>query len=352
MAEQRTEKPTPQRLRKAREKGQFPAAKEFVGSLQFLVVVIIATSWTADWFTRARQGMRGSLLLAFRSDWTPDELLRVYRVSVVDAFLPLASAAGILLLATLALQIGSTNMGFSLSKLVPSFSRFKPLGRLKEIPRQNVPAMFQACLVLAVAGYFVWTIGQQHLAVLMMLPLASIQTGLGVIGGAMSQVLWRTTAVLLLIGAVELLRHRWLYSKDMAMTKQEVRQEHREQEGDPHIKARVRRLRRDLLRRRMMQDVPTATAVIMNPTHYAVAIRYDSATMASPRVVAKGRNYVALRIREAAIENQVPIVENPPLARALYKAAEVGSEIPPEFYRAIAEVLAYVYRMMGGRRPA
>ena len=351
MSEQRTEKPTPQRLRKAREKGQFPAAKEFVGSLQLLVVVMIATAWMGEWFERSRRGLRSGLLLAFRADWTADELIRTCKVSVVDGFLPLAPAAGILLCCTLLLQIASTNMGVSLAKLVPSFARFKPLGRLKEIPRQNIPSMFQACFVLVVAGYFVWSIAQQHLATLLMLPLASIQTGLEVLSTAVSQVLWRTTAVLLLIGAVELLRHRWLYNKDLAMTKQEIRQEHKDQEGDPHIKARIRRIRRDLLRRRMMQEVPTATVVIMNPTHYAIAIRYEPGTMASPRVVAKGRNYLALRIKEKAIENEVPIVENPPLARALYKAVEVGSEIPPDFYRAVAEILAYVYRMMGGRRP-
>ena len=296
-------------------------------------------------------GNFGVLQLAFRRDWTPDELLQVCRVSILDAFLPMATAAALLLAGTLALQIGSTNMGVSFGKLAPSFSRFNPLGRLKEIPRQNIPSAFQACFVLVIAGYFVWSIGQQHLRTLMLLPLASIQTGIGVLADALSQVLWRSGAVLLLIGAVELLRHRALYNKDLAMTKQEIREEHKEQEGDPHIKAQVRRIRRDLLRRRMMQEVPKATVVVMNPTHYAIAIRYDSGSMASPKVVAKGRNYLALRIKQAAMENDVPIVENPPLARALYKVVEVGSEIPPDFYRAVAEILAYVYRMMGGRRP-
>jgi flagellar biosynthetic protein FlhB len=241
-------------------------------------------------------------------------------------------------------------MGLSLNKLIPKFSNFNPMGRLKQIPRQNVPAMFQACFVLAVAGWFVWRIGEQHLAALLMLPLASIQTGIDIVATALSQVLWRSTGILLFIGVVELFRHRCLYKKDLAMSKQEIRDEHKEQEGNPQIKARIRRLRRDLLRRRMMQDVPAATAVIVNPTHYAVAIRYDSGAMASPKVVARGRNYLALRIRRIATENNVPIIENPPLARALYTAVEVGREIPPDFYRAVAEILAYVYRMMGARK--
>ena len=156
--------------------------------------------------------------------------------------------------------------------------------------------------------------------------------------------------MLVVFGLIELLRNRWSYHKQLRMTKQEIRDEMKESEGNPQIKGQIRRLRRELLRRRMMQDVPTATAVIVNPTHYAVAIRYEMDSMASPLVVAKGKNYLALRIRQKAIEHGVPIVENPPLARGLYTAAEVGQEIPAEFYRAVAEVLAYIYRLMGRRR--
>ena len=131
------------------------------------------------------------------------------------------------------------------------------------------------------------------------------------------------------------------------MSKQEVRDEVKESEGNPQIKMRVRKLQRDLLRRNMMKEIEKATAVIVNPTHYAVAIRYRSSAMAAPTVVAKGKNYLALRIRQIAGEHMVPIIENPPLARALYKSAEVGQEIPADFYRAIAEILAYIYKLRG-----
>jgi flagellar biosynthetic protein FlhB len=117
------------------------------------------------------------------------------------------------------------------------------------------------------------------------------------------------------------------------------------------MKARVRRLQRDSARRNMMKEIPKATAVVVNPTHYAVAIRYRMDDMAAPAVVAKGKNYLALRIREKAIECQVPIVENPPLAQALYKSVEVGQEIPPHLYRAVAEILAYIFKLMNGRAP-
>jgi flagellar biosynthetic protein FlhB len=126
----------------------------------------------------------------------------------------------------------------------------------------------------------------------------------------------------------------------------------KEVDGSPLMKARIRRLRRDMARRRMMHEVPTATAVIVNPTHYAVALKYSMETRGAPKVVAKGKNYLALRIRQKAIENQVPLIENPPLAQGLYKSVDVGQEIPADFYKAVAEVLAYIFRIMNGRRTA
>lgn len=347
---QRTEKPTPQRLRKAREKGQFPAAKELVAALQFTVLVAILTNWFGGWFEQSQHGLRHYLSFAFRQDMGVADWIYLSRSLLIGAFTPLLPAAAIMMGATLALQLGSTNLGVSLNKLAPSFSRFNPMSKLREIPRQNIPAGGQALAVLLLVSYVVYTIARQELPVLLSLPLASLSTGISRVGSSVEQVLWRSTVILLLIGVVEMARHRWMYHRDLSMTRQEVRDESKQNEGDPHIKGRIRRIRRDLLRRQMMKEVPGATAVVVNPTHFAVAIRYDSDAMASPRVVAKGKNYLALRIRQVAIDNGVPIIENPPLARALYDSVEVGREIPPDFYRAVAEILAYVYRLMGRRQ--
>ena len=147
-----------------------------------------------------------------------------------------------------------------------------------------------------------------------------------------------------------MVRQQRRFTKSLKMSKQEIRDENKESEGNPEIKARIRRLQRDAARRNMMKAVPTATAVIVNPTHYAVAIRYELEKMAAPQVVAKGKNYLARRIREIAISNQVPIVENQLLAQALYKSADVGQEIPPHLYRAVAEILAYIFKLMNRGR--
>jgi flagellar biosynthetic protein FlhB len=148
-----------------------------------------------------------------------------------------------------------------------------------------------------------------------------------------------------------MLRAQRRYTAQLRMSKQEMREESKDLEGNPQVKARIRRLQRDLLRRQMMKEVKTATAVVVNPTHYAVAIRYRMEVMAAPVVVAKGKNYVARRIREIATEHQVPLIENPPLAQALYASVKVGQPIPINLYRAVAEILAYIYRLQKGRLP-
>jgi flagellar biosynthetic protein FlhB len=176
--------------------------------------------------------------------------------------------------------------------------------------------------------------------------LAPLPLSLSLIGDSLSDLFWKAASVFVLFGMIDLARQTRRYQKDMRMSKHEVREEYRESEGDPHVRARIRRLRRDMLRNQMMKEVPTATAVIVNPTHYAVALRYDHGSTAVPMVIAKGRNHLALRIRQIAIANGVPLVENPPLAQALYKSVKTGQEIPPHLYRAVAEVLAYIYRLM------
>jgi flagellar biosynthetic protein FlhB len=150
---------------------------------------------------------------------------------------------------------------------------------------------------------------------------------------------------------VDLFRQRKKHAAQMRMSKQEIKEEHKESDGNPMVRMKIRRLQRDMARRNMMKAIPTATAVIVNPTHYAVAIRYQVDSMAAPTVVAKGKNYLALRIRKRALEHQVPIVENVPLAQALYTSADVGQEIPTHLYRAVAEILAYIFKLMNGKMP-
>jgi flagellar biosynthetic protein FlhB len=184
------------------------------------------------------------------------------------------------------------------------------------------------------------------------LPLKNLATGTTQVFGSLESLLWKASFLFVIFGIVDLVRQKSRYQRDLRMSKQEIRDEMKEVDGNPLMKSRIRRLRRDFARRRMMHEVPTATAVIVNPTHYAVALKYSMETRGAPKVVAKGKNYLALRIRQKALENQVPLIENPPLAQGLYKSVDVGQEIPAHFYKAVAEVLAYIFRIVNGRRTA
>ena len=270
---------------------------------------------------------------------------------LLDVLRLLAPAAGVLLAVTLGVQLAATQFGVSGKKLAPDLQRLNPLARLREMPKQNLPALLRAAVMLPLFGMAVYGIVRDNLAAYMALPFQGVESAFSQVCGSFAALLWKAGGVFLLFGAVDLFRQRRRYRKDLRMSKQEIRDEVKETEGNPQMKARIRRLARERLRHKMMKEVPTATAVIVNPTHYAVALRYALDSMATPVVVAKGKNYLAQRIRQRAMEYQVPIVENPPLAQALYRSVDIGQEIPAHLYRAVAEILAYVYKLMNGRLP-
>lgn len=344
---QRTEAPTPQRIRKARQEGRFPSSREFVFAVQFLAWVVLLNS-ASVWFPAAASSFRRGLAAAFQKRESVDaaRLLGEAALPAEAAWL-LAAGAAIAALGLLA-HLGVTGFGFVPAKAAPDFQRLNPVNNLRELPRKNRDSLLAALLLLPLLLAALWWAVASRWNEFLRLPLLPLERGAAALGEAAGGLLWKGALILLAWGAADLLRQRRRYLADLRMTRQEVREEHRQSEGSPEVKARIRRLRRELLRRRMMAEVPRATAVIVNPTHYAVALRYDQNTMPAPRVVAKGKNWLALRIRDNALEHRVPVVENPPLARALYEQVEVGQEIPVGLYRAVAEVLAYVYRLMHG----
>jgi len=347
---QRTEKPTPRRLTKAREQGEFPTAREFVSAFQFTTFIVLASAYLPDWLRNVRLAFRFGLERAFAKSLTPGDLLAILvRLSSI-ILRPLAILGLVLMGLTFTIQMAATNLGFSLARLSPKLDRLNPVPRLSQLPGNNIAAFLQALLMIPVMCWITWKLVQDRLTELERLPLLTVSSAASTAGMMLHDALWKASAVLLVLGVVMLIRERSRYASRMRMSKQEIREESKETDGNPQTKARVRRLQRDMRRRNMMREVPTSTAIIVNPTHYAVAIRYEQGQMTAPVVVAKGKNYLAARIRQRAIENQVPIIENPPLAQALYKTVEIGQEIPAHLYRAVAEVLAYIFRLMGNNK--
>ncbi len=348
---QQTEKATPRRVDKARKEGNFPAAKDFVSAVQFITFVAILGSWGGRWFSQTQSVTRYILQRAFTGELSATAWISLCWWVAVQSVMPLLLAGAILLTVTLAMQLLASKLGVSLAKLTPDLKRLSFMSKIRELPKQNLPALIQAVILLPVFGYVVYAIAKSKMTDFFFLPLQSVQGGVRVVASSIQELLWRGATTFLVFGLVNLFRQRLRYAKDLRMSKNEIKDEAKETDGNPQIKQRVRRLQRDLRRRNMMKEVATATAVVVNPTHYAIAIRYQMESMAAPLVVAKGKNYLALRIRTRAIENQVPIIENPLLAQALYKSVDVGQEIPAHLYRAVAEILAYIYRLMHGKMP-
>jgi flagellar biosynthetic protein FlhB len=349
---QKTEQPTQRRLTKAREEGNYPSARHFVSGLQFLTFVAMLHSWGGEWLSGVKQCLSLLLEHALGPHLEQRFLIGICLEMLRRSFVPLAIIFSAVMLVTLAAQLAITRFGFTLKKLWPDVKRLDPLAKLKDLPKQNLPAALQALVMLPVFGFAVYRLVNDNIEVYLSLPLMRVQAALLRVTDSLDTLLWKAAVLFVIFGAVDLLRQKHRYQKQLKMSKQEIRDEMKELEGSPLMKQRVRRISRDLARRRMMHEVPTATAVIVNPTHFAIAIKYDMSSPGAPKVVAKGKNYLALRIKQKAIDNGVPIIENPPLAQALYKSVDVGQEIPAHFYRAVAEILAYVFRIVHGGRPA
>jgi flagellar biosynthetic protein FlhB len=351
MAGEKTEKPSLQRLKKAREEGQFLSSHGALGAVQFLVFLALVGNVLSAWSNHLAAAFTHLYQTALTGDIGPLEWVALLRGLFFQTLSPLLMLGAALFVATLSTQLAMTGLGFNLSRLMPQFNRLDPLKKLKSLPAQNLKSLGEAILLIVALGLFLRSFLEEHVELLLRLPRENVRASATQVFEAIHGLLWKAAELFIVFGAFDLFQNYRRHMKALKMSKEEVRQEHKGNEGDPHIKQRIRQMRRQLLGRRMMRDVPRATAVVVNPTHYAVAIRYDMETMTSPIVVAKGKNWLAQRIRQVAVENEVPVVENPPLARALYSAVEVGSAISPEFYKAIAEILAYVYRLMGRKLP-
>jgi len=346
---EKTEKATPRRLLKARREGQLAFSRDFIGGMQFAVFVFLLAESGQTLLRTLMDATRILLRQAFRSDLDSSTLIVVLHQAFAQTLSPMAAASGILVATGLAFQLTTTGFSFSLHKLAPKSVNFDFFSKLRSAPQRGLTSAMQACALLVVLGTTIYWMVTHKAEQLLLVPLTSLESGIATMRALCMDVLWKAAAFFVLFGAIDLFRQKRRFARQMRMSKQEVRDELKETEGNPQIKVRIRRLQRDARRRRMMDELKTATAVVVNPTHYAIAIRYHHETMSAPVVVAKGKNYLALRIRARAVEYQIPLIENPPLAQALYKSVEVGQQIPAHLYRAVAEILAYIYRLMGAK---
>ena len=351
MAEQegqeKTEVPTEKKRRESREEGQVAFSKELSSAalLAGIVLTLVATS------PIILDAMRQLMSQIFRDLAQSEELSidSIFTLSgeilsiILPAFAPFAAVIIFVGIFASVLQVGVL---FTFKAIAPKFNKISPLTGLKRLfSSQSLADFLKSMAKLIIVGFVGYLTYIEKITELNGLSVSTPESILKYNFTVVAEVAGKIVLALVAIAIFDYFYQRWHHEQQLMMTKQEVKDETKQTEGDPLLKARIRQIQREMSNARMMQEVPKADAVIVNPTHFSVAILYDRDVMTAPEVIAKGADHLALRMRTVARENNVPILERPELARDLYANVEIGDDIPERFYKAIAEILAFVYRL-------
>ena len=354
---ERTEPATPKRLEKAREEGQVARSQELTTFALLMVAAAGLVFLGADLMDKLLRIMKVGMQLERELAFQPDLMLTRFYELALEGLIAIAPLLLLLIIVAFFAPMLLSGWMISAKALMPKFDRINPIagfGRLFSMRSlvELVKAIAKTIVIGGVAALIIWHNKEEVMALL----TVPVDSGISQTGEYLAMSFLLTTGAMALIAVIDVPFQIWDHAKQQRMTKEEVRKEQKEDEGDPFVKARIRGLQREAARRRMMAEIPNADVIVTNPTHYAVALKYKSETMRAPTVVAKGVHLLAARIRELAEEHRIPILEAPPLARALYYHAELESEIPEKLYTAVAEVLAYVFQLRryneyGGNAP-
>jgi flagellar biosynthetic protein FlhB len=344
----KTEEPTHKRLKDAEEKGNIAKSQEIGHWFAFLAAAI--AMWMLSG-TLSSNFISSTRVFLERPHLIPIDASHLSQVAI-DLFFGvgrgLLPVLGLFLLFGLASSVIQNPPRFTVERIKPKFSKLSPIAGLKRMfSVQSAVEFVKNIIKISAIGAILAAILLPELDSLETIVALDVSVLLSLVAQMLVKLIGVLVGIMFVVAVVDYLYQRFTYMKNLRMTRQEVKEEFKEQEGDPIIKARLRQIRMQRVRRRMMASVPEASVVITNPTHYAVALKYDPDKMQAPVVVAKGVDVLALRIREIAKEHEVPIVENPPLARALYKV-DLDESIPVEHYRAVAGVISYVMRLKDG----
>ena len=351
MAEQegqeKTEVPTEKKRRESREEGQVAFSKE-LSSAALLAGIVLTLVATSPIILDAMRQLMSQIFrdLAQRKELSIDiiftlsgEILSI----IIPAFAPFAAVIIFTGIFASVLQVG---VQITFKAISPKFNKISPLTGLKRLfSSQSLADFLKSMAKLIIVGFVGYLTYIEKITELNGLSVSTPESILIYNFTVVAEVAGKIVLALVAIAIFDYFYQRWHHEQQLMMTKQEVKDETKQTEGDPQLKARIRQIQREMSNARMMQEVPKADAVIVNPTHFSVAILYDRDVMSAPEVIAKGADHLALRMRTVARENNVPILERPELARDLYANVEIGDDIPERFYKAIAEILAVVYRL-------
>ena len=331
----RTEKATGRQLQKALEKGQVARSRELVSMAATGGIMMVIVFWGGATVMHLSGTMRRLLSLQYGTE--PFTVARSAGMDTIFILLPfLLSSAMLAIIASLA------QGGLVIKPLKPQLSKLNPMEGLKRIfSIRGLMELGKNLLKVLAGGYVAWLTIRKELNILPFLPQLGLPDVVSISGGLIVKAFLTGFSFFMVIAVMDYFLQRWQHERSLMMTKTEVKEEHKDTEGNPQVKGKIRSLMREMARQRMMRDLPKATVVITNPTHFAVALRYESKAMDAPQVIAKGADFMAEKIREVARKHGIPIIEDKPLARSLYKV-DLGASVPEELYRAVARILAMI----------
>lgn len=349
--QEKTEQATPKRRQESREKGQVAKSKD-VSSALILMASLGIFFFLGSWMIWRLLGFMGGVfqnLGTLRLESIPKSYAFLSKV-FGQTFIILMPLMLAVLIAGIAGNLAQVGFLFTGKPLRPDLSRIDPIkGMKKIISLRSLVEVVKSVIKIFFVGGIAFLLVRGELKNIPPLIQMSVGEILCFVGKVSFKICFYTCLALIVLAILDYAFQRWQHEKDLKMSKQEVKEESKQTEGDPKIKARIRKVQMEMSQRRMMDKVPEATAVITNPTRLAIALKFKADEMIAPQVIAKGAGFIAGRIREIAKENKIPIVEHKPLAQTLFKAVEIGGFIPVDLYRAVAEILAYVYRLKGMR---
>ena len=349
---EKTELATAKKLKDAREEGKVAKSRELNSAFDLIVLFLclkIFVSYVGQKlisiFTTI-YGQMADFVSINEKDLSTQAVASIFTNVILQwmlIVLPFFAFGFIIALLVSIVQVG---WKVSTKPMKPELSKFNPINGFKRMfSKDSVFELVKSIIKIGLIAYMAYASIRDHQNELFILYDLELKQAVALVGGLVIDVGFKISLVYLIVGIADFVYQKHKFNEDMKMTKQEVKDEFKNTEGDPQIKGRQRRKMQEVSQKRMMQDVPKADVVITNPTHFAVALRYDTKESTAPVVVAKGADYVAQKIKEIAKDNKIEIVENKPLARMIYHNVDLGAEIPPELYQAVAEVLAYVYRL-------
>lgn len=351
---EKTEEPTSKKKEDTRKEGKVAKSKEISSGVQLISLFVILKFWIGHMGENFMElfGELYEKIPAYTTYWGGRVVSSDYRILFNGVFVELLIQLLPFFLVGVVISVLVNMLQFkfqiSTKPLQPKFNKLNPISGMKKLfSKEKIMELLKSIAKIILIMAVVYSTIKNDWVYLVKFYQMPLNQALELIGSIVINMGLRISLVFMIIAFVDLIYERWKFKEDIKMTKQEVKDEYKNAEGDPQIKGKIRQKMREASQRRMMQDVPKADVVITNPTHFAVAIRYDANEGSAPKVLAKGADFLAQRIKEIARENNVEIVENKPLARMLYANVDVGQEVPPELYQSVAEVLALVYKMQG-----